>query len=116
MKKISTLGILILFICFISCKKNNSTSSAYTPDCSGTTPTFAANVEPIILSACATSGCHNSGSNQGPGALTTYSQIKSSISSIRSSVVSGRMPQGTSLSTAQKNSIVCWIDAGAANN
>jgi hypothetical protein len=26
------------------------------------------------------------------------------------------MPQGSSLSTSQKNSILCWIDSGAPNN
>jgi hypothetical protein len=26
------------------------------------------------------------------------------------------MPQGSTLTTAQKNSILCWIDSGAPNN
>jgi hypothetical protein len=26
------------------------------------------------------------------------------------------MPQGPTLTTAQKNSIICWIDSGAPNN
>jgi hypothetical protein len=31
-------------------------------------------------------------------------------------VVSGTMPKSGSLSTAQKNSIICWVDAGGQNN
>jgi hypothetical protein len=112
--------VLIVFVgmAVFSCKKkNNSTdSSTYTPDCSGTAPGYAATVSSLISANCASSGCHNTGSSRGPGALVTYTQIKNAASSIRSSVVSGSMPQGFTLSDAQKNSIVCWIDAGAANN
>ena len=115
MKKIIVCSLIFLVLVVFSCKKNNS-STSYTPDCTGTTPTYAATVSGLISSNCAISGCHASGSNEGPGALTTYAQIKSSVSSIRSSIVSGSMPQKSTLTTDQKNSIVCWIDAGATNN
>ncbi len=95
-----------------SCKKEN-----YTADCAGTTKSFATDVSPIIQSTCATSsGCHASGSNEGPGALLTYAQIVATKSSIKSSVQSGSMPQGRTLSAEQKNAIICWIDNGAPNN
>jgi len=35
---------------------------------------------------------------------------------IRSAVLSGAMPLGGSLSTAQKNTIACWIDHGAVSD
>ncbi|MEJ0106233.1 MAG: hypothetical protein WDO19_28400 [Bacteroidota bacterium] len=35
---------------------------------------------------------------------------------IRAAVASGEMPKTGSITTAQKNSILCWIDAGASNN
>jgi hypothetical protein len=47
---------------------------------------------------------------------TSYSEISSAKTSIRSAVASGRMPQTGSLSTSQKNAILCWIDSGAPNN
>ena len=118
----------LILICLLAsllpaCKKKNNTSSATTttttagfPDCSGGTPGYAATVSGIISSNCAVSGCHNSGSANGPGPLTTHAQIKNSAASIRSAVISGSMPKNSSLTTAQKNSIVCWIDAGAPNN
>lgn len=101
-----------------SCSKSNtSTSGTSGTDCSTVTTTFAANVLPLIQTSCnANSSCHATGSSRGPGALTTYQQIYNNRSSIRSSVLSGSMPQGSSLSSAQKNIIICWIDNGAANN
>lgn len=116
MKKV--ISILFFFLSLLvatSCKKKGS-KETFTPDCSGTTSTFVANVNPLIVSSCATSGCHAIGNTNGPGALTSYTQIKNAVASIRSSVVSGSMPKNSSLTAAQKNSIVCWIDAGAPNN
>jgi uncharacterized membrane protein len=110
MKKIVSLfAVLVLFFAmFISCKKKNKeeTQVSYTPSCSSSTPSFSATVKPLIQSACV--NCHSE--------YSTYAQINSSSSSIRSSIVSGSMPKGTTLSEGQKNSIVCWIDAGKPNN
>lgn len=102
------LVIGIFSFCFltliVTCKKSN-TSTSYTPSCSGT-KSYSTQVAPLISSYCAS--CHNS--------YNTYSQAKASASSIRNSIVNGSMPKGTSLSTDQKNNIVCWIDAGCPNN
>ncbi len=86
-----------------SCKKN---SENFVPDCSGATKSFNADVLPIITNKC--KGCHSQYSG--------YSQIAGSKSSIRSSIVEGSMPQGGSLSTTEKNNVICWIDNGALNN
>lgn len=88
---------------------------SFTPNYSET-KLFAAEVKPWVTSFCATSGFRDSGSEKGPGALTTFAQISFSKSAIRSSIVSGFMPLGTSLTTNQKNAIICWIDAGRLNN
>ena len=117
-KTIPALLILCASLIFPQCskdKKNNN--SNFTVDCNTVTnKAFAANVSPLIQSRCATSGCHATGSGNGPGALTTYTQISSASSRIRTSVAAGTMPQGSSLTTAEKNSIVCWIDSGTPNN
>jgi hypothetical protein len=82
-----------------------------------TNKAFAADVNPIIQSSCANNiACHSSGSVNGPGALTSYTAIFNSRTSIRSAVSSGSMPKNSTLSTNQKNSILCWIDSGAPNN
>jgi hypothetical protein len=106
-------GLLIVFILF-ACTKN--TGVDYTPDCSSP-KSYSADVSPIIQSYCATnSGCHATGSHEGPGALTGFEQVYNNRASIRSAVANGSMPENTRLSAEQKNAILCWIDNGANNN
>lgn len=103
---VSLLLVVALFVSVNSCKKKNQDITSYTPSCNGSTPSFSTTVSPIFQSYCVS--CHSN--------YSSYSQISGSASSIRSSIVSGSMPKGTSLSESQKNSIVCWIDAGKPNN
>jgi hypothetical protein len=113
LKKI--LIIASVFGLLFACSKSNDSTSSV--DCSGATKSFSANVNPIIQATCATNaGCHGSGSNNGPGELLTYSEIFNARSSIRSAVISGVMPQNGSLTTSEKNAIICWIDNRAPNN
>lgn len=125
--KWSAFSIVLTVLCFVySCKKsdsgsggggtNNPPNPTYTPNCTSAAIQFSANVMPIFQSTCAASGCHNSGSVNGPGALTSYAEINSAKVQIRAAVLSGAMPKTGTLTAAQKNSIICWIDAGAANN
>lgn len=120
MKNIFTFVLLCLIL--VSCSKKpvvdpDSTPPPPSENCSGPAKTFAADVNPIIQSSCAaSSGCHGIGSTSGPGALVTYTQISNARASIRSSVFSGSMPRNGTLTTAQKNAIICWIDNGAPNN
>ncbi|HRI19543.1 MAG TPA: hypothetical protein PLA68_01260 [Panacibacter sp.] len=117
MKKAS-FALTVTGVILFSCSKNVSTPSlVFTEDCSGTAKSYATDVAPIIASHCATnSGCHASGSREGPGALLTYTQVYSARSEIRSQVISGAMPQNITLSSTQKNAVICWIDNGAGNN
>jgi hypothetical protein len=97
----------------VACKKTSTT----TTDCSGANKSFSSDVKSIISSSCATgSSCHGTGSSRGPGALTTYAEIYANRNSVSSSVSSGSMPQGSTLTSTQKNNIICWVNQGAANN
>lgn len=124
MKKALILPVSLLITGMLlstGCSKDNGGSGggggSTTVNCATVTnKAFAADVNPIIQASCALVGCHAAGSSNGPGPLTTYAQISGNASAIRSAVSSGRMPQGSSLSTAQKNSIICWIDSGSPNN
>jgi uncharacterized membrane protein len=109
MKNIFLLLIFVILVA-VSCKKNE----AYTPTCGSTVPSFATNVKAIITTNCAKSNCHSANGPQSP--FTSYIQIKSAASGIRGNIISGNMPKTGSLTTEEKNMIVCWIDAGAANN
>ncbi|MFO0355449.1 MAG: hypothetical protein ACK50A_00735 [Sphingobacteriaceae bacterium] len=110
MKRSIILMFLVGFILF-SCKKSetnaSSTNSGYTPTCTST-KSFSADVLPLINASCNTSGCHNN--------YSTYAQISAGKTSIRSRVLNGSMPKNSTLSNAQKDIIICWIDAGAPNN
>jgi hypothetical protein len=78
---------------------------------------FTTDVNPIIQSSCSNgSGCHGSGSTNGPGSLVTYTEIRNAVSQIQSSVLAGRMPLDSSLSAAQIKAIDCWVKNGAPNN
>ncbi len=103
MKKL--IFVLLCTALLSSCKKT-TTSNSYTPDCSGAAKSFATDVFPVVNGNCA--GCHSKFSN--------YAGISGDASSIRSMIVSGSMPKNGSLTTAQKNAVVCWIDNGAPNN
>ena len=104
MKKIM-FGLLVCSALLGACSKS-STNPGYTPDCTGAAKSFSSDVSPLIQSAC--TGCHSK--------YAGYSGITGDKAAIRSTIVDGSMPQGSSLSSAQKNSIVCWIDNGALNN
>ena len=115
--------VLIMFVVItglFACSKTVDTTTNMTTstvDCSGAAKSFSADVSPIIQSSCATgSSCHDSSSNNGPGELVTYTEIFSARAQIRSAVLSGAMPRSGSLTTAQKNSIICWIDNRSSNN
>jgi|SRR4029079_6386035 hypothetical protein len=119
-KKIGVVLLVttILFACSKSVdttmKNNNENGSI---DCSNVAKSFLTDVNPIIQSTCATgSSCHGTGSINGPGALVTYSAIANAHADIRSAILSGLMPKNGSLTTTQKNTIICWIDNGTLNN
>jgi len=107
------VALILVSMAVVSCNNDDEASSV---DCSGTTVPFT-ELNTIIQSSCAkNSSCHGSDSGNGPGPLLTYSQIYSARSEIRTAVANGSMPQGSSLSSNDKNSILCWIENGATNN
>ena len=125
MKK-GLLVILVSFLLIASCSKSSGDGgggvstgggSSTTINCTGVASAFAADVKQIIQSTCATDAtCHGAGSANGPGPLLTYAQISAAASLIKPAVASGTMPKTGTLTTAQKNSIICWINGGAPNN
>ena len=112
---IITMSVMAL----VSCSKSDGRGPETGPgadaliDCTNVAATFTADVNLIIQTSCATnSGCHGSGSHNGPGELLTYNEIFNARIAIRSAVTSGAMPLGSKLSTIQKNTVACWVDRG----
>ena len=93
-------------------------------------PSFSADISPILTSRCATSGCHVAGGPHGVD-LRTYDSLKAGgddgaivtardakESEIVKQIVQGRMPPPPeeSLEAAQIQLIVDWINEGAQSN
>jgi len=117
MKKV--LIIIICIITVIACSKDTGGGGGGgggTLNCASVPTSFSANVNPIVQAFCNTAGCHDANSINGPGPITNYTQVFTNRVAIRAAIASGTMPQSGTLSTAQKNSFLCWIDSGAPNN
>ena len=120
MKKNFILFAICIAVTVVSCKKSSSDTPSGggpsgTVDCSAVK--FSTTISPLISTRCATAGCHNASSSNGPGPLTSYAQIFASRTSILSAVNSNRMPQGgPALSAMEKEALNCWISANAPNN
>lgn len=121
--------IIILFTfslssVFIACSKSNTTtgggsggSGGRTFSCVGISPKFSADVQPILTSVCSiNSNCHASGTTNSGGPFTTHAEVFAKKSNIRVAILSGVMPQTGSLTQAQVDAFICWIDSGAPNN
>ncbi len=77
---------------------------------------FSTQVFPLMQSRCAIAGCHDAASTNFGGPFTNYNLIKTKSIEIRSAVLSGLMPQGSSLTTDEIKLITCWVESGAPNN
>ena len=123
---IKNLGYIILLfatgLVVESCSKSSPTNNpsgggGITFSCTGISPKFSADVLPIFNTVCSiNSNCHASGSTNSGGPFTNYIQVNAKTSNIRSAVLSGVMPQSGTISQAQINNLICWIDSGAPNN
>jgi hypothetical protein len=110
-----SLVIVAAMCCMESCKKSADNNSS--GNCDGTAKSFVVDVTPVMQASCAfDSDCHGSGSTSGPGPLLSYPEVFSARAIIRSAIVSGEMPKDGSITTSEKNAIICWIDNGALNN
>jgi hypothetical protein len=99
-------------------------ASAQTSAAGGRPPTFTRDAAPIFQEKC--EACHRPG-NIGPMSLVTYEEVRPWVRSIKARVASREMPpwhldkgvgiqkfiNDRSLSDAQIDTIVRWIDAGA---
>lgn len=76
---------------------------------------WSSEVQAIINTNCAVSGCHNG--NQSPN-LSTLAGVQNNKESVKSRTSAKTMPPGsrTSLTNDQIKKIACWVDDGAKNN
>jgi uncharacterized membrane protein len=74
---------------------------------------FKDNVKPIIDARCTT--CHSTSGGTFPN-LTGFANVKAKADRIKVRVDNRSMPLGGSLTNAQIESIVKWVNEGALNN
>lgn len=107
--------ILLLFMMCFSCKKDKTQQPACDAEVF-----FSADVQPIILNSCATSGCHDAVSAANNMVFETYESIFENknqiLSAIRHEPGVVAMPIGPQLPAVSIRKISCWIDQGALNN
>lgn len=118
------VGILILLAFFSSCEYNKEEQplpvGGVNP-CDTAVVSFVSDIEPILTSQCATSGCHD-GTGDDPNLSTNiYNQLAPSISDgkFKSKVLDARtMPPSSEppLSAANYQKIKCWFENGHLNN
>lgn len=76
---------------------------------------FSTQIQPIIDTKCAISGCHN-GDNGAERNWTVFSNVKANAGNIKTRTENRTMPLTGSLSQEQIDLIACWVDEGAQNN
>ncbi len=105
----------------IACTKDNTTAPTPT-DCSTITSSYANDIQSIMNSSCAISGCHVAGFSNGD--FTNYAGLKEKVDNgtvKNRTIVQMNMPPAnssgpTSLTTTQLDLLTCWIEAGAPEN
>lgn len=76
---------------------------------------WSSEIQSIITTNCATSGCHNG--SQSPN-LTTLAGVQANKDNVKSRTANRSMPPSgrTDLTDDQIKKIACWVDDGAKNN
>jgi hypothetical protein len=121
MRAVALLGGVVLAVASISAGSDPVSAQSTVP--AAAAPTFNKDVAPIVYSKCAS--CHREG-EVAPMSLITYEQVRPWARAIKNKVVAREMPpwgadpketlpmrNDVSLSDAQIQTLVAWVDAGA---
>lgn len=119
MLKPKLFALVIIIMTVYACKKNTSTNFADDATCTST-PTYSADVAPILNANCATQGCHNASSKREGIDLSTYALAKNEFMKSNTALASVHhasgvkaMPDGQAkLSDATINKLDCWVKNG----
>lgn len=120
-------GLLIAVVMSEGCYYDNAedlypVDTVYVLDTTGTGDTtsafsWATDIQPIINTNCAYSGCHSANSAVRQP-LTTHAEFKNAIENwaLRLRVENGTMPPSGNMSANDRQAILDWIDAGYPDN
>lgn len=112
MRTFILLSVATCVVILSNCKKEEID----TVDCSGTTPTYTANIKSIMDRDCAGSGCHSSSAKRSGYDLSSYAGVstaaksKAFLGAIQHKSGYSKMPKGASkLSDADVKTVTCWV-------
>lgn len=108
----------LLILSFSACYYDKEDLLYGNDDCVVEGLSYSVDIEPIINSSCATSGCHVQGGSEN-GIFDSYAGVKAKVDngSFRQRVIADRdMPPGSPLSNCQIKYIEEWLNQGAPNN
>ena len=110
------LSLIMVSFYLVSCKKE----AVDIFDCSGLTPTYTADIKPILDASCAKSGCHNAATAKKGVNLSTFASASSVsqearfLGAIQHKQGYAKMPDdGPKLPDAQVELLTCWVQAGS---
>ncbi len=116
MKNFIFLGAFALALTLIQCTKDTVVDTA---TCTGTTPTYLADIKAIMDASCATSGCHSAAKKESGFDLSSYAGTKAGaanaafLGSMQHKSGYNAMPKSASkLSDASLTKIACWVQNG----
>ncbi|MFT4644468.1 MAG: hypothetical protein ACI8ZX_000871 [Planctomycetota bacterium] len=106
------LLILIVSLLVLSSCYNDNEEDLYGLECVTEELTYVNELERVISSSCATSGCHDAGAVIGD--YTNYNNIKADSGIIfERAIVQKDMPKGFALSDCDFKLLQNWIEQGA---
>jgi hypothetical protein len=108
---IRKIPLFIIALIFLSCKK--STVSGINNNQCDPSVSYSTTVKIIFVAYCTASGCHD---GVDLPSLSDYTVARDASAQIKDAVARGIMPKNATLTQAQKDAIVCWIQNGAKNN
>ncbi|MCJ7467484.1 MAG: cytochrome c [Maribacter sp.] len=115
MKKIGTIGLVLVLIVLYSCEYNVENETPLVDNLCENVVSYSVTIRPLIDGKCMP--CHNGdGSEPFAPDLTTYPLVESIAGLIKDVTQSRRMPKVGSLSDSEIAAIKCWVDNGALNN
>lgn len=111
--------VFAILLAISGCEENSveaptSPGSGSGSNCTQTI-SFKDNVQAIINTNCAISGCHN-GSRGAASDYRNLSAIQARAQLVKTRVVNRTMPPSGELTNAQISAISCWVDQGALDN
>jgi hypothetical protein len=121
--KLISISILVLIVSLSSCYYDNEEELYPFDNCNLPQEiSYAADVEPIISSSCAVSGCHVQG-GEGNGVFDSYQAVAAKIDN-GNGVFSNRVfevgdmagPSYGNLADCEVETLRKWVEQGAPNN